>query len=140
MEPQTLDIPGTCQGKENIFHFSDAAYDLDEGIKRLNLINDRILNHTLKPTLNAQFFALRGFNIDHEGLSAEGKILTICRAFGSRTTSIRSDEAICLMALFGLDGKKIAEIRNPSNEIEHLQRIRYFWEKIPKIPRAFIFY
>lgn len=126
--------------KKLYFHFLNATYDLDHGMKHVNSINELVLDHTLKPSLNAQYLSLRGFQLYGENLSLEGKMLSIFRTTRYRSTSVAADEALCLAGIFGFDTAKIAVIRHPDEEVEQSLRMQQFWRMVRTVPAELLFY
>lgn len=126
--------------KKLYFQFLNATYDLDHGMRQVNSINEFVLEHTLKPTLNAQYLSLRGFQLSSENLSLEGKTLSIFRATRYRSTSVAADEALCLAGIFGFDTAEIATIRHPDKEAEQSLRMQQFWRMVRTVPAELLFY
>ncbi|KAK8096059.1 hypothetical protein PG999_014081 [Apiospora kogelbergensis] len=107
-----------------LFQFSDMAYDLDNGIQELHATADDLTRFALEASMSAIYFDLRGFK-SHS--SIEGKIGAIMSAFRTRTTSVSTDEPLCLSVLLGLDVGAIAQTK-PALRAEAL------WRTIPSIP------
>ncbi|KAF7540751.1 hypothetical protein G7054_g1163 [Neopestalotiopsis clavispora] len=76
-----------------LFQFSDTAYDLDDAIKALHATADNLTRRVLVASLDAIYFDLRGFK-SHQ--STEDKIGAIISAFRTRSTSVSTDEPLCL--------------------------------------------
>jgi hypothetical protein len=107
------------------FRFSDATYNLDDGIQRLNNSQDLVLELTLKPQINERYHDLRRFK--KPGMSLEQKLLAVASAIKVRTTSVAADEALCLTALLDLDMEDILKT-DPD------MRMARFWRMLPSVP------
>lgn len=113
------------------FQFEEAAHDVDELLERFQQSEDFATKYTLGNRLSREYFALRGFR-NLSGVSGgqgpiDGVLLFMIHALSHRTTSVPSDEAICLSTLLGLDMRAIVETKPE-------QRMEKFWTMIPKIP------
>ena len=122
------------------FQFADGVYDLDQGIEHLNEADGLILKCTLKPTLNAQYIALRGIKRHWDEIPLQGKMLSVLRTTRYRSTSYASDEALCLASICGFDTGEIIKLQDESKNTEHLLRMRCFWGMAKTVPRALVFY
>jgi Heterokaryon incompatibility protein (HET) len=111
------------------FQFSDAAYNLDRGIQQLCASEDPVTNITLKP-LKERYHDLRGFRKLGDGI--EQKILAIATALCDRTTSVASDEPLCLAVLLDLD---VSEIARTEPDL----RMEKFWRMLPSVPNTLVF-
>jgi hypothetical protein len=113
------------------FQFQDGVYELDSGMERLNRTDDLVLNLTLKVNLNLRYTSLRGFW--NSRLPLEDKLVALSNTLKYRSTSVVTDEALCLGSLLDLDVVKIAET-------EPLSRMRKFWTMLPKVPISILKY
>ncbi|KAF5609969.1 heterokaryon incompatibility protein [Fusarium tjaetaba] len=115
--------------KSLIFQFSDMPYDLDVNISCLQQSGSPIERACLDFALFSQYTSLRGFRklqSQHERLEAASV------AFCYRTTSVETDEALCLATLLDLN----------ATEIAHTQpelRMAKLWNMMPKIPSDILF-
>jgi hypothetical protein len=117
--------------KSLMFQFGDVACELDSMMKRLNVSEDLVMNCTLKSSLNARHQSLRGFRSASH--SVEAKISTIIGAVKFRTTSVASDEALCLGALLGFD---MSQIVATAADL----RMEQMWRMAPSVPTDILFY
>ncbi|OAP58045.1 hypothetical protein AYL99_07135 [Fonsecaea erecta] len=113
--------------------FADGAYDVDRGVKRLELMQDLTLEYTLKPPVFARYFSLRGFKRSARGCSMAVKLSALFAAFRHRQTSNPSDEAICLATLLELPIEEI--LLAPKEE-----KMELMWRLVTRVPRDFVFY
>ncbi len=109
--------------KELYFQFANLVYNLDEGAHRIRSSND--LEPSLKYTLEARYSDLRGFRLGN--MSTASRLLAITRSLMFRSTSVASDEALCLTTLLDLDMARI--LRCPPE-----RRMEEFWKILPVIP------
>ena len=113
------------------FQFKDAAYSLDHGIQKISETDDPALEYSLKRQLIERNFDLRGFR--ELGPSLEQRLLSIATAASVRTTSVSSDEALCLAALLLHDG--VEKIASTDKEL----RMQEFWRMLPTVPASVLF-
>jgi len=109
--------------KELYFQFANLVYNLDQGAHRVRSSND--LEPSLKHTLETRYSELRGFRLGN--MSTASRLLAITRSLIFRSTSVASDEALCLTTLLDLDMARI--LRCPPK-----RRMEEFWKSLPVIP------
>lgn len=117
------------------FQFDGEAYNIDDGISRLNRKRDLALDVTLKPTINQRVYEFRGsFRRGQDG--ADRKLAALKHALTYRTTSVSTDEAICLAALLDLN---VDNILNTPKEPEE-RRMETFWRMVKRVPVTLAFH
>ncbi|KFA81924.1 hypothetical protein S40288_06874 [Stachybotrys chartarum IBT 40288] len=109
------------------FQFADGPYDVQQGIRRLQKHKQDL---TIIPTILKEYLELRVFHIP--GMTTEQKIAAVARALQFRSTSVDTDEPICLSTLLGFDTRAMMAI--PPN-----QRLQYFWGYFSGIPSDILF-
>ena len=112
-----------------LFQFADGSYDIDEGVVRLKGSDDLALEYTLKGLVTHRVHEIRQFRKD--GI-LEWKVNALMAALAFRSTSVASDEALCLAALLDLDISQI--IHTPAEK-----RMPKFWSMIDRLPVDIIF-
>lgn len=126
--------------KKLYFQFSNDVYDLDDGFERLqrqessseesySSVTASMTKTAFAPSLGVLYFDLRGFR---KRPSWAEKLEAIASAFAKRTTSVDTDEALCIAVLLDMDVEKIARTYPPLR----MQRI---WAMLPGCPRQLIF-
>lgn len=121
--------------KRLYFQFRNIVYDLDDGFERLHLqgsfATERsiVMNAALLPCLDVLYFDLRGFR---RRTSWEEKLEVAASALATRTTSVSTDEALCIAVLLDLDVEEIARTSPPL-------RFQRLWEMLPGCPRQLVF-
>ncbi|KAF8252049.1 hypothetical protein K440DRAFT_666673 [Wilcoxina mikolae CBS 423.85] len=98
--------------KTQLFQFATSSYDVDDGIRRLKHTNDISLELTLKPSIVRRIHEFRGFRQTRDG--KERNITPLAAALTFRSTSVQTDEALCLAALLNLDVMKV--VQTPAEE------------------------
>ncbi|XDG09156.1 hypothetical protein ABKA04_008771 [Annulohypoxylon sp. FPYF3050] len=113
------------------FQFKDTAESLDEMKTRLEIAmeTDIALKFTLGERLVNQYHSLRGFR--QFDSTSEDFFLFIMQNMAFRSTSVATDEALCLSTLMGLDMDEILEA-------EPEQRMAAFWRKVPCAPSSLL--
>lgn len=106
-------------------------YNLDDGITRLNESEDLKLELLMKAPINLRVFEFRSFR--HTNTTSQQKINALISAVAFRSTSVASDEAICLGALLDLD---VLEIVQTQPE----KRMLKFWSLLPEVPADLLFH
>lgn len=109
--------------KQLYFQFAGLAYNLDQGAHRVRNSND--LEPSFKYNLESRYSDLRGFKL--RNMSTAKRLLAITRTLTFRSTSVASDEALCLTTLLDLDMARI--LRCPPE-----RRMEEFWRILPVIP------
>jgi hypothetical protein len=117
--------------KTLFFRFADGLYDLDEGVIRVNNSNEQAMEHSLKAPIIQRVHEFRGFRQIENSL--EPKISAISVALGFRSTSIETDEALCLAALLGLDMIQVIQV--PPQD-----RIAKLWSLFNTVPENLTFH
>ncbi|KAL9620531.1 MAG: hypothetical protein Q9160_005000 [Pyrenula sp. 1 TL-2023] len=113
------------------FQFADIAYEADSGVNRLVNDDSCPLNDvTLKPTIVQCFQDFRSLAWDDRKISS---ITALMHALKVRTTSVASDEALCLAALLNVD---IAAVWGAPEE----SRMHALWQLVKRVPAALVFY
>lgn len=111
------------------FQFEDMAFDIDDLVAELKRSMDSGMEYTLGQRLIRQHNALRGFR-DYQG-HISLQLFCIMGAMSYRTTTISTDEAICLSTLLDLDTAEI------SNTVPH-ERMKKLWKMLPEVPEAIL--
>ncbi|KAF8241865.1 hypothetical protein K440DRAFT_641091 [Wilcoxina mikolae CBS 423.85] len=120
------------------FQFSNGAYNIDEGIDRLKNPYDLAVDISLRTLINQRVFEFRGFRGESTPIAnnIERKIEALAFTLSFRSTSVVSDETLCLATLFGLD---IMEVLQTSPKPPDLTMIQ-FWSMLSSVPAQFIFF
>ncbi|RHZ45307.1 uncharacterized protein CDV56_100151 [Aspergillus thermomutatus] len=113
------------------FQFNDKAHELDSYYQLFLETRDVLLDLTLKNSLKIRYQSLRGFKQSDTDFS--GEISSVISALRFRTTSVASDEALCIATLLNLDMGRIVQSR-PNERMEVL------WSIIPTIPSEILCY
>jgi len=113
------------------FQFQDLAFDLDAAMKVLSTTKDLVLDLTLSQSLHERYDSLRGFKISEGRL--EKKLGAVASAVRFRSTSVASDEALCLAALLDLDMRRVLESAPAT-------RMQTFWQLLPRVPASILWY
>ena len=111
------------------FQFSDGAYNLDLGMRKVVQLVDTPSHSLIAASLIARYQVLRGFVTSQ---ARANKIVAIENALADRTTSVATDEALCLAVLLDLDVTEIART-------EPTRRMEKIWRMLSKIPRDLLF-
>lgn len=109
--------------KQLYFQFTNLAYNLDQGAHRVRSSNN--LEPSLKYNLENRYSDLRDFRL--RNMSTARRLLAITRTLTFRSTSVASDEALCLTTVLNLDMARI--LRCPPEK-----RMEEFWKMLPSIP------
>ena len=113
------------------FQFADHAYEIDTGVNKLIGDNSHLVdNMTLKPTIVQCCQDFRSLAWDGQKTAS---ITALMHALKVRTTSVASDEALCLAALLNVD---IARVWSAPVDA----RMRVLWQLVKKVPAALVFY
>jgi hypothetical protein len=112
------------------FQFSDAAYDVDKGVERLNTNKSLSLELSLKPTIIRRIYEFRGFRQMEKDIYV--RLLAVANALKFRSTSVATDEPLCLSALLGFDTTIFVNV--PPED-----RMRIFWRQFEWIPSLIVF-
>ncbi|VUC20313.1 unnamed protein product [Clonostachys rosea] len=114
--------------KSLLFQFLDGAYDIDDGkvaIDRSASLLERIsLGHALSDRVKV----LRNFR---EQANQLDRLSAAAAALAHRTTSVASDEALCLAVLLDLNVTEIARA-------DPALRMEKFWKMLPEVPQHFL--
>ena len=110
--------------------FANGPYDVQEGIKRIQKNANMSIDYTVISTILKAFLELRVFRIPT--MSTEQKLTAISRALQFRSTSVETDEPLCLSTLLGFDTQKI--MATPPKE-----RMQRFWNSMSGIPPDILF-
>ncbi|KAF8246365.1 hypothetical protein K440DRAFT_645088 [Wilcoxina mikolae CBS 423.85] len=113
------------------FQFADGSYDIDDGINSLNSFNEVSPELLLKDSVKERVHEFRGFRRFADTLGL--KLTAVAGALSCRSTSVDTDEAICLATLLDLDGEKI--VRTPPQD-----RMLKFWSMLESIPLGLAFH
>ncbi|KAI1499752.1 hypothetical protein F5X99DRAFT_388858 [Biscogniauxia marginata] len=112
------------------FQFRDRVYNLDVGIQEMSRLASPVANLTVSHPLLVRYHSLRGFRKQQ---TSEAKLLAIAHELGHRTTSVGTDEALCLAVLLGLNAEEMART-------EPSLRMEMFWRMLPSVPQSIVFY
>lgn len=113
-----------------VFAFSDGFYDADDGLERLYGDPDLMVSFLLKPVIFQRFRDIRHFR---EHKHSFEQIIALSHGLQSRSTSVASDEPLCLGAMLDLDVLKIARASLET-------RMQVFWSLVNTIPASLVFY
>jgi hypothetical protein len=116
------------------FQFDDAVYNIDEGLRRLlHESTDPVLRWTLSPAISERVYEFRGFS--RTNVPAWQKLNALRAALSTRTTSVETDEPLCLAALLGFNRAQSMKI----TQADPQDRMRIFWSLMEDIPHMLIF-
>ncbi|EFQ91130.1 hypothetical protein PTT_12128 [Pyrenophora teres f. teres 0-1] len=110
------------------FQFLDGAYNVDKGLSSFENNRDPIVDLTLKTTICEKIFEIRQFV--GPGVTLPQKLLALRAALAERSTSVDTDEPLCIAALLGLP----QVIRNKITQTEPSQRMGALWDALDEIP------
>lgn len=113
------------------FQFKDTAHELDLSYQLFLDTSDAIINLTLRQPLITKYQSLRGFKQNGNGFSAQ--LGSVIMALRFRTTSVATDEAICISTLLNLNVEQIVQ-SSPEKRMEKL------WDMIPDVPSEILCY
>jgi hypothetical protein len=113
--------------KQLLFQFADGIFDLDLVAAGIYEENDVSYALTLQSSLAKQVLGTRGLRIPE--LSNALRIKSIMSSLKFRSTSVASDEALCLGAMLNLD---VAVIQKASDTLE--ERMATLWRMLPEVP------
>ncbi|MCJ1385016.1 hypothetical protein MMC17_008134 [Xylographa soralifera] len=119
--------------REILFQFADVAFDAGVGIRRLVDEKDAMLDYTFKSGIVHGFQDFRSLAWDKR---ASLSITGLMRSLRARSTSVASDEAICIAALLNVDISKVLAV----DASEPLERMRVVWSLAVEVPSRIIFY
>lgn len=113
------------------FQFADKQYSLEEGLDSLNKSDNLAVQLSLKASINQRVLDFRRFR--DSGNTIEQKIAALTRVCGFRSTSVASDEAICLGALLDLDVMQIVQTRGEDRMVK-------LWSLLTRVPSTLLFH
>ncbi|KAK1753882.1 hypothetical protein QBC47DRAFT_385136 [Echria macrotheca] len=120
--------------KTLFFQFIDGVYDIDEGITRLSMTADPVVRWTILPALSERIHEIRSFSRIRNAPLWE-KLDALRGSLSTRSTSVETDEALCLSTLMGMDkASSLQVIKAPPHD-----RMKVFWSLIKEPPRSIIF-
>lgn len=119
-----------CLAPTSFIQFEDGAIDLDKTMDQIMETEDIVVDAVFLPALLDRFKSLRGFFKGDQPQSS--KLNAIARSTGFRSTSVATDEALCLGALLGLDMKRIVA-SNPE------RRMHTLWGMLSQAPMSLVF-
>lgn len=114
------------------FQFADAAVDGDDVFMRL--ARPQPMSYTKIPIFHSWLEIRLNWNgkFDSSIIGSEF-VWMLCRALRFRTTSVSTDEPLCLSTLTGIELKDILRVRKED-------RMRRFWELIPKVDTSLLYW
>lgn len=113
-----------------LFQFADMAYDLEEGFESLKSLDDVILECSLRNLITQRMQDLRAFK--NRDTTIFYKLTAAMFALAFRSTSVATDEALCLATLLDMDVVKVYQ--EPPEK-----RMIHFWRSFDTIPKRFLF-
>lgn len=117
--------------KRLFFQFKDTAHELDLSYQLFLDTSDAIIDFTLKQPLITKYQSLRGFKQTGNRFSVQlGSVIVALRF---RTTSVATDEALCISTLLNLKVEQIVQCP-PDKRMETL------WDMIPDVPSGILCY
>jgi hypothetical protein len=113
------------------FQFADAAINADDLFMRLA---QPPISYRTIPVFHSWLEIRLSWNgkLNHSIISSEF-VWMLYRALRFRTTSVSTDEPLCLSTLAGVELKKVLEEKKQD-------RMRRFWELIPKLSTALLYW
>ena len=113
------------------FQFADMAYDLEGGFESLNSLDDSILEYSLlRDNIMQRMQDLRSFK--NRDTTILHKITAAVFALAFRSTSVATDEALCLATLLDMDVMKVYQ--EPTKK-----RMIHIWRSFDSVPVKFLF-
>ncbi|KIX09120.1 uncharacterized protein Z518_00198 [Rhinocladiella mackenziei CBS 650.93] len=119
--------------QELLFQFSDGAYNIDQGLLALHESQDSIVGLTLRTTIFDKAYEIRDFRKIEDAIGP--KLTAIKAALSQRSTSVQTDEALCLAALLNLSKATLTMITQAPPK----DRMRVFWSQLKEVPLEIIF-
>lgn len=118
------------------FQFEDTAEDIDKMKQQLeiDMKSDVALRYTLGERLLAQYNSLRGFQAFDK--DSEDFVLFVLGNMAYRSTSVASDEALCLSTLMGLQTGAKASTEEQTSDPEG--PMAEFWRQVPYAPSSLL--
>ena len=123
--------------KELFFQFADGPYNLMEAIKQISKHRGSYWEKPLQLSLHdsiiervQEFLGYRDLEVNQG--SIQEKLLAMSHALAFRSTSVATDEALCLATLLGLNIQEIGQ--TPPEE-----RMAKFWSSVGQVPLTFLF-
>jgi hypothetical protein len=114
------------------FQFADKAFDLQNGIEMLRNSQEPKLSYTLKKPILFQYEQLSVLQDDQ--LTYPQRVVALAAALRFRSTSVASDEALCLSTMLRLDTKAIASVTGQSECDTQHKRMELFWSSLKEVP------
>ena len=114
------------------FQFADGPYDVDLGVSRLMASQDPAVRLTMQRTIIHQVEELR---VPVQCSDQADALKTLANAVRFRSTSVHSDEPLCLANLLRINSSTIWQI--PASD--QTGRMMAFWKLISKLPLLLIF-
>lgn len=124
--------------KSLYFQFADGSYDLNAGLERLKQESNIVIQTTLQQSIEQHFAQIREFR--QSSMSETAKFVAVTKALRFRSTSVSSDEPICIATLLGLDTLPIVKKGLGKSEKDAFEeRMLHLWTMIKAIPAIIIF-
>jgi hypothetical protein len=110
-----------------LIQFADGIFDLDRAAGDLYSGRDVVFELTLKNSIVKQVLGTRSLQVPQ--MDTVLRIKAIMSSLKFRSTSVPSDEALCLGAMLNLD---VMRILRTSNKVE--ERMATLWSMLPEVP------
>lgn len=109
-----------------LFKFSDCLFDIDDATARIYYDKYEAFDLTLKTPIIMKVLDARGFRRDMDAIL---RIKTIMSSLKFRSTSVASDEALCLGVMLNLDVMEIIQ-----SSTKHEERMAVLWAMLSEAP------
>lgn len=114
---------------------------MDEAVLRTQSSRDWSFSYTLREPLMAQYDNLRGFR--SQVTDNVQRIKHLMNALAFRTTSVASDETLCLSALMSFNVQDMLDVKDPDPSVPAKlaeARMTKFWSFFDRVPAAMFKY
>lgn len=119
--------------RDLIFQFADTAYNVNQGLALLRDGQDPLLSFTLRALIEERMYEIRA--VSQQKGTRQSKLIALTGALSNRSTSVLSDEAICLATLLKFSALEFRLILHASPE----DRMRVFWSLFDNVPGRLFF-
>lgn len=110
-----------------IFKFADRLFDFEDAVARIYHDRDPVFDLTLKTSIIKSSLDIRSFQ--RQKMEVALRIKTIISSVKFRSTSVASDEALCLGVMLNLDVLRIIRAST-----KHEERMATLWRMLSEVP------
>lgn len=112
--------------------FADGPWDLEAGLSRLKSSADPSVRLMMRRSI---LYHIEQLRVPVNPSDQAEALRNLTHAVRFRSTSVHSDEPLCLANLLGIDSSKIGQI----TASDPIGRMTAFWRLVPSIPLSLIF-